>query len=60
MCQTATSWDLPIYWITIWMIDDVMLIFVSIFDNLGRETGGLELVLTNTLVIKNESTNQVC
>ena len=26
--QTATRWDLPLYRITIWLIDDVMLIFV--------------------------------
>ena len=25
--QTATRWDLPLYWITIWLIDDVTLSF---------------------------------
>ena len=28
--QTATRWDLPPYQITIWLIDDVMLIFVCL------------------------------
>ena len=51
--QTATWWDLPPYPITIWLIDDVMLISFLYFDclftylfllhNLTRETGGLEL-----------------
>ena len=32
--QTATWWDLPPYRITIWLIDDVMLIFVCLLDEL--------------------------
>ena len=32
--QTATRWDLPPYWITIWLIDDVMLIFVCLLVDL--------------------------
>ena len=33
--QTATRWDLPPYRITIWLIDDVMLIFVCLIDDLA-------------------------
>ena len=33
--QTATPWDLPPYGITIWLIDDVMLIFVCLLDDLN-------------------------
>ena len=32
--QTTTRWDLPHYWITIWLIDDVMLIFVCLLVEL--------------------------
>ena len=32
--QTATRWDLPPYWITIWLIDDVMVIFVCLLVDL--------------------------
>ena len=32
--QTDTRWDLPPYRITIWLIDDVMLIFVYLFDDM--------------------------
>ena len=31
--QTATRWDLPPYWISIWLIDDLVLIFVCLFIN---------------------------
>ena len=33
--QAATRWDLPPYRITIWLIDDVMLIFVCLIDDLA-------------------------
>ena len=43
--QTATQWDLPPSRITIWLIDDVMLVFVCLLDDLiqklTRETGGV-------------------
>ena len=32
--QTATRWDFPPYWITIWLIDDAMLILVYLLDDL--------------------------
>ena len=32
--QTATRWDLPPYRITIWLIDDVILIFVCLYVDL--------------------------
>ena len=32
--QTATQWDLPPYRITIWLIDDVKLVFVCLLDDL--------------------------
>ena len=33
--QTVTRWDLPPYRITIWLIDDVMLILVCVLDDLS-------------------------
>ena len=59
--QTATRWDLPPYWITIWLIHDVMLIFVCLlvdliqgffYSCLTLETGGLELASTIILVLQ--------
>ena len=59
--QTATRWDLPPYRVTIWSIDDVMLIFVCLLDNLilgfsysnlTQKTGGLELPSSITLVLQ--------
>ena len=32
--QTAAQWDLPPYWITIWLIDAVKLVFVCLLDDL--------------------------
>ena len=34
ICQTATSWDLPSYRNTIWLIDDVTNVFVCLHDDL--------------------------
>ena len=59
--QATTRWDLQPYVITIWLIDDVMLLFVCLLDelivsfcysNLLRETGGLELAATITFVLQ--------
>ena len=59
--QTATRWNLPPYRITIWLIDDVNLVFVCLLDDLIvgfcyryliQETGGLELASTITLVLQ--------
>ena len=64
--HTATRWDFPPYWITIWLIDDAMFVclFVCLLDhlilgfchNLTLKTGGFELASTITfyfpLVIK--------
>ena len=59
--QTATRWDLPPYRITIWLIDDVMLVSVCLledlilgfcYSNLRRENGRLELASTITLVFQ--------
>ena len=56
--QAATRWDLPPYRITIWLIDDVMLIFVCLlvyliqgfcYSYLTLETGRLEHLLKLTL-----------
>ena len=57
--QTATRWDLPPYRITIWLIDELMLIFVRLLVDLARfcygyftwETDGLELSSTIILVV---------
>ena len=59
--QTATRWDLPLYRITIWLIDDVTLCFCLFmwwfdssffcYSNLRRETSGFELASTITLVL---------
>ena len=35
--QTATQWDLPAYRITIWLIDDVMLIVVCLIVDLNLD-----------------------
>ena len=59
--QAATRWDLPPYRITIWLIDDIMLIFVCLlgdlvlgfcYSNLTRETGGLEIASTTNQLTK--------
>ena len=61
--QTATRWDLPPYWITIWLInwliDDVMfacvlddLILGLCYNNLTRWSGEFELASTITLVFQ--------
>ena len=59
--QAATRWDLPPYWSTVWLIDDVMLIFVCLLVDLVQgfcyifltlETGGLELASTIILYYK--------
>ena len=57
--QTATRWDLPPYWIAIWLIDDAMPVCVLdnvILDfcycNLTRETVGFELALAITIVLR--------
>ena len=72
--QTATRWDLPPYRITIWLIDDVMLIFVCLLVDLilGFVTvishKNLELASTIIFVLQanrltkcaSHPTNQVC
>ena len=68
--QTATQLDLPPYWITIWLIDDVTLSFVFfrvdlilvfLLQQFERETGGFELASTITHpCITSEPTNHVC
>ena len=59
--QTATRWDLPPHPITTWLIDDVMLFFVCLLDDLilgfcysilTRKTGGLELTLIIIVVLQ--------
>ena len=57
--QTATRWDLPPYRITIWVIDwwcNVCLLDELIlgfcYSDLTLETGGFELELTITLILK--------
>ena len=64
--QTATQWDLPPYRITIWLIDDVMLVFVCLRDDLilafllQQFQTGNRLISTHInyhSFITNESTN---
>ena len=59
--QNATRWDLPPCRITIWLIDDVMLIFACLLVDLilgfvtaisTWETSGLELASTIILVLQ--------
>ena len=45
--QAATRWDLPPYWITIWLIDDVMLIFVCLLADLILGFGYRNLAWVN-------------
>ena len=65
--QATTRWDLPPYRITIWLIDDVMLIFVCLFVDLIQgfcysylilETDGLELASTIILVLQANRLNK--
>ena len=67
--QTATRWDLPPYQISIWLINDVALIFVSLYDDLILafllqllETGNrwTRTHIDYHLCITSEPTNQVC
>ena len=67
--QTATWWDLPSYWITICLIDDVNLVFVCLLHDLilGLCDRNLDSWKrwTRTRIdyrpcITNEPTNQVC
>ena len=65
--QAATRWDLPLYQITVWLIDDALLIFVSLlvdsiqsfcYSHLALETGWLKPSLTIILVLQaNRLTN---
>ena len=58
----ATRWDLPPYRITVWLIDDVILIFVCLhfelilfrfcYSYMTWETGGLELASTIILALQ--------
>ena len=59
--QTATRWGLPLYRITIWLFDKVILISVCLLDdllldfcysNLRWETGGLERASIITLTLQ--------
>ena len=59
--QNVSRWDLPPYRITVWLIDDVILIFVYLLVHLiqgfccsylTRETGGHELLTTIILVLQ--------
>ena len=67
--QTATRWDLPPYRITIWLIDDVTLVFVCLRDGLilafllqQFETGNrwIRVRIDYHPCITSEPTNQVC
>ena len=65
--QAATWWYLPLYRITIWLIDDVTLSFCLFtwwfdssyfcYSNFRQEAGGFELTSTIILVLQ---ANQVC
>ena len=59
--QTATRWYLTHYWITIWLIDHAMLIFVCLLDNwilefclnnLRQKTGEFQLpsIMTHSII----------
>ena len=59
--QTATRWYLTHYWITIWLIDHAMLIFVCLLDNwilefcwnnLRQKTGEFQLQSIMTLPLQ--------
>ena len=58
--QTVTLWDLPPYWITIWLIDAMLIFFYLLkdlilgfwYNNLTRENDGRELASTITLVLQ--------
>ena len=59
--QIATRWDLPPYWITIWLIDNTLLVFVCLlndlilsfcYSHLTQEAGVFELASTALLVLQ--------
>ena len=57
--QTATRWDLPLYWITFeWLIDDAMLVCLFLLDELilgfsySDLNSGFELASTITFVLQ--------
>ena len=67
--QAATRWDLPTYRITIWLIDDVIVIFVCLlvelilgfcYSYMTWETGGLELVSTIILALQANRLTKFC
>ena len=67
--QTATWWDLPSYWITICLIDDVNLVFVCLLRdlilgfcdrNLDSWNRWTRTRIDYRPCITNEPTNQVC
>ena len=65
--QTATQWDLPPYRITIWLIDDVKLVFVCLQNDLilacliqQFETGNQWIRTRINYRPWSEPTNQVC
>ena len=67
--RTPTHWNLPHSEITIWLIDDGMLIYIWLIDDvildffnssLEQEQGGFELASTITIVNSSEPTNQLC
>ena len=63
--QAATWWDLPPYWIAIWLIDGAMfvcllhnLILGFCYSSLTGEIGGFELASTITLVFQANRLNK--
>ena len=67
--QTATWWELPPYWITTWLIDDVKVVFVCLHDDLilgfcysNLDTGyrWTRARINYHPCITREPTNQVC
>ena len=60
--QTGTWWDLPPYWITIWLIDDVMLIFACLLIDLilGFAAAIWLSSINYHPCITSKPTNQVC
>ena len=69
MYQTATRWDLQSYRITIWLIDDVKLVFICLLDDLilgfccnNLDTGNrwTQTRMDYHPCFTSEATNQVC
>ena len=58
--QTAIRWDLPPYWIKIWLIDNTFLVFVCLLDDLILSFYLLQQLNTGNQCIWTSINNLAC